>query len=292
MTDSVPTARHPLRFGYFLVPNADQPLLETASRVEQLDLDYVGIQDHPYQRRHVDTWTLLSFIAARTTSLRIFTDVANLPLRPPSVMAKAAATVGHLSGGRFDLGLGAGGFWDAIEAYGGERRAPGESLDALEEAITVIRSIWSGERNLRFTGDHYHLAGSHGGPVPTEPIGIWLGAYGPRALGLTARIADGWVPSFRGDTGVIAEMTERLDAAADAAGRDPGEIRRILNVSGTITDGSSEGSLDGPVDQWVEELGDLATTYRFDTFIFGNDDLGQLDRFAMDVVPALRAHLL
>src|SRR5699024_8934742 len=105
MTDFMPTDRHPLRFGYFLVPNAAQPLLETANRVEQLGLDYVGIQDHPYQRRFLDTWTLLSFIAARTTRLRIFTDVANLPLRPPSILAKAAATVGRLSSGRFDLGL-------------------------------------------------------------------------------------------------------------------------------------------------------------------------------------------
>lgn len=280
---------HPLRFGHFLVPNADDPLLETASRVEELGLDYVGIQDHPYQRRYVDTWMLASFIAARTTRLRIFTDVANLPLRPPSVMAKSATTIGMLSDGRFDLGLGAGAFWDAIEAYGGHRRSPGESLEALEEAITVIRKIWSGERNLRIDGDHYHLAGAQGGPVPEPPIGIWLGAYGPRALRLTARLADGWVPSHRGDIDAIATMTDRLNEAIAEAGREPDEIRRILNVNGSITDGVSDGPLDGPVDRWVEELGRLADEFGFDTFIFGNDDLGQVERFATEVVPALRA---
>lgn len=278
-----------LRFGYFLVPNVDDPLVDTAVRVEQLGLDYIGIQDHPYQRRYVDTWTLLSFVAARTSRLRLFTNVANLPLRPPSVLAKSAATLGLLSDGRFDLGLGAGAFWDAIVAYGGERRGPGESLEALEEAITVIRKIWSGERNLRVDGEHYHLAGAQGGPVPLEPIGIWLGAYGPRALRITARIADGWIPSYRGDMEAITTMTDRLNAAAADAGRDPREIRRILNVSGTITDGVSNGSLDGPVDQWVEELGRFADESGFDTFIFGNDEISQVERFANEVVPAVRA---
>ncbi|MEJ2601631.1 MAG: LLM class flavin-dependent oxidoreductase, partial [Anaerolineales bacterium] len=178
-------------------------------------------------------------IAATTARIGIFPDVANLPLRPPAMIAKAAATIDLLSGGRFELGLGAGGFWDAIEAYGGPRRTPGESLAALGEAIEVIRKVWSGERNLRFEGQHYHLRGAHSGPVPEHPIGIWLGVYGPRALRLAGRAADGWVPSFRGDLKQIADMAARLDDAAGEAGRDPSSLRRILNVNGTITDGAS-----------------------------------------------------
>lgn len=288
MSDVGSGGRHPLRFGYFLVPNAADPLVETALEVERLGLDYIGVQDHPYQRRYVDTWTLLSVIAGRTTTLRSFTDVANLPLRPPSVLAKAAVTLSQLSGGRFDLGLGAGASWETIEAYGGYRRSPGESLDALEEAVTVIRKIWSGERNLRVDGEHYHLAGAHGGPEPEHPIGIWFGAYGPRALALTGRMADGWVPSFRGDMAPIVDMSRRLDDAIAAAGREPADVRRILNVSGTITDGASNGPLDGPVDQWVEELGRLAEEQRFDTFVFWGEGEGQLERFALEVAPALR----
>ncbi|MGB3409862.1 MAG: LLM class flavin-dependent oxidoreductase [Microthrixaceae bacterium] len=282
---------HPLRFGYFLVPNADAPLLDAAARVEGLGLDYIGVQDHPYQRRYVDTWSLLAAIAATTTTVRVFPDVANLPLRQPAVMAKAATTISLLSGGRFDLGLGAGAFWDAIEAYGGTRRSPGESLAALEEAVTVIRKIWSGERNLRVDGEHYHLAGAQGGPVPAHPIGIWLGAYGPRALALTARIADGWVPSFQGDMAPIAEMTRRLDEAATEAGRDPGELRRVLNVSGSITTAATRGPLQGPVDQWFDEIGELAISYGFDTFMFWDDDDSKLERFANEVVPAVRSAL-
>jgi hypothetical protein len=215
-----------LRFGYFLVPDADSPLLETAQHVERLGLDYVGMQDHPYQRRYVDTWALMSMIAATTTTLRIFPDVANLPLRPPAVMAKTAATIDLLSGGRFDLGLGAGSFWDAVHAYGGPRRTGGEALAALAEAIEVIRKVWSGEGNLRLDGTYYQLSGAKSGPVPNHPIGIWLGVYGPRALELAGQVADGWVPSLQGDLSPLAEMSRRLDAAAEAGGAGAARRRR------------------------------------------------------------------
>jgi hypothetical protein len=104
-------------------------------------------------------------------------------------------------------------------------------------------------------------------------------------------VADGWVPSFKGDLKVLADMTKRLEDAAAAAGRDPAHIRRILNVSGVITDGSSNGILQGPVDQWVEELTHLTVTYGFDTFIFWGEGEGQLQRFAEQVVPAVRAQV-
>jgi len=230
-------------------------------------------------------------IAATTSRIGLFPDVANLPLRPPAVMAKAAASIDVLSGGRFELGLGAGGFWDAIEAYGGPRRTPGAALEALAEAIEVIRKVWSGERNLRFEGQNYRLRGAHSGPVPAHPIGIWLGVTGPRALKLAGQVADGWVPSFRGELQAIAEMAKRLDDAAAKAGRDPASLRRILNVNGVITDGPSNGMLQGPVNQWTEELTDLAITYRFDTFILWAEGEGQLSMFAEEVVPAVRAQV-
>jgi alkanesulfonate monooxygenase SsuD/methylene tetrahydromethanopterin reductase-like flavin-dependent oxidoreductase (luciferase family) len=280
-----------IKFGYFLIPNADAPLLKTAQEAERLGLDYIAVQDHPYQRRFVDTWTLLSMIAGATSRIGLFPDVANLPLRPPAVLAKAAASLDVLSSGRFELGLGAGGFWDAIDAYGGPRRSPGDALDALTEAIEVIRKVWSGERNLRFEGKHYRLRGAHSGPVPAHPIGIWLGVTGPRALKLTGQVADGWVPSFRGDLKKIADMTKRLDDAAAEAGRDPAHIRRILNVNGVITDGATKGMLQGPVHQWADELTDLAITYGFDTFIFWGEGEGQLQKFAEEVVPEVRAQV-
>ncbi len=279
------------KFGYFLIPNAADPLLATAQEVERLGLDYIGVQDHPYQRRFVDAWTLLAMIAATTRRVGVFPDVASLPLRPPAVLAKAAASLDVLSGGRVELGLGAGAFWDAIWAFGGPRRSPGQAYAALAEAITVIRKVWSGERNLRFDGAHYRLAGAQSGPTPAHPIGIWLGVYGPRALELAGRTADGWLPSFRGELRPLVEGAARLDAGAAEAGRDPGELRRVLNVAGAITDGASEGPLRGPVAQWTDELTALVTEHGFDTFILWAEGPGQLARFAEEVVPAVRAQV-
>jgi alkanesulfonate monooxygenase SsuD/methylene tetrahydromethanopterin reductase-like flavin-dependent oxidoreductase (luciferase family) len=288
---TVPDYGRDVTFGYFLIPNAADPLLDTAREIEARGLDWIGVQDHPYQRRFVDTWMLLSAIAAVTSRVGFFPDVANLPLRPPAVMGKAAASLDVLSGGRFELALGAGGFWDAIEAYGGPRRQPRDALAALEEAIQVIRLMWSGERNLRFAGEHYRLAGAHSGPVPVHPIGIWLGVYGPRALRLLGRLADGWVPSLRGEISRLSEGAVRLDDAAVQAGRDPAEIRRVVNVNGQITDGDRLGLLRGPVDQWVDELTDLAVGYGFDTFMFWGEGDDQLPRFAEEFVPAVRAQV-
>lgn len=281
------------RFGIFLIPDAQDPVLTVSRGVtaEKLGLDLVGIQDHPYQRRLLDTFSLLAYIAARTDRIGLTPDVANLPLRPPAVLAKAAATIDLLSGGRFELGLGAGGFWDAIAAMGGQRRTAKESVDALEEAIAVIRLMWSGKRSVGFEGRHYRLKGLKPGPMPAHDIGIWLGAYGPRMVRVTGRLADGWLPSVpRLELAEIPARQRAIDDAARAAGRDPREIRRIANVSGVISDGASEGFLRGPAKQWVDDLRRLREDYGFDSFIFSGegDPDDQLQRFAHDVVPLAR----
>src|SRR6195256_1950487 len=190
----------PVRFGVFLTPQAAdvQLTLNLSALADELGFDLIGVQDHTYQWRFVDTWTLLTAIAMRTKKIQVFPDVANVPLRPPAVLAKAAATLDLLAGGRVELGLGAGGFWEAIKAVGGPVRTPGESVAALDEAIQVIRLMWSGERNVRFDGKFYRLAGAQTGPRPVHPIGIWVGAYKPRMLSLVGRLADGWVPSLGG----------------------------------------------------------------------------------------------
>src|SRR5919107_5125653 len=155
-------------FGVFPVPEAEQRdrVIEQVLLADRLGLDLVGIQDHPYQRRFLDTFSLITYLAARTERIRLFPDVANLPLRPPAVMAKAAATIDRLSGGRFELGLGAGAFWEAIGAWDGPVRSGPESVDALEEAIGIIRRVWAGERGIKVAGEHYALHGAHAGPVP------------------------------------------------------------------------------------------------------------------------------
>lgn len=290
----MPDYGRPIEFGFFLIPNADEypQLIEQAELADRLGLQYIGVQDHPYQRRYLDTLTLLPVLAARTSRIGLFPDVANVPLRQPAVLAKAAASLDLMSGGRFDLGLGAGAFWDAIWALGGPRRAPGEAVEALEDAIEVIRLMWSGERGVRYDGRYYALRGGHAGPVPLRQIGIWLGAVGPRMLALTGRRADGWVPSSSYvPPARLPELQVQIDEAARAAGRDPAEIKRLYNVDGLITTGPFSGFLDGPVDHWAEALADLALRHGMDTFIFWPREapLEQLRRFADDVAPRVRA---
>jgi alkanesulfonate monooxygenase SsuD/methylene tetrahydromethanopterin reductase-like flavin-dependent oxidoreductase (luciferase family) len=280
-------------FGVFLVPDADnaESTINRALKAEELGLDLIGVQDHPYQHRFFDTFSLLAYIAGRTTKLTLVPDVANLPLRPPAPLAKAAASIDVLSAGRFELGLGAGAFWDAIAAMGGPRRRPKEAVDALQEAIQIIRLTWSGERAVSFEGEHYRVKGFNPGPQPAHPIGIWLGAYGPRMVRLTGRLADGWLPSVpRLPLEEVPPRQQAIDEAAKRASRDPQSIRRIANVNGIITDGESDGFLRGPARQWIDDLRRLRDDYRFDTFIFwgeGDPD-EQLRRFAEDVVPNAR----
>jgi alkanesulfonate monooxygenase SsuD/methylene tetrahydromethanopterin reductase-like flavin-dependent oxidoreductase (luciferase family) len=284
-----------LEFGLSIVPaSANLELARTlARRADELGLDLIGIQDHPYQRRFLDTWSLTADLLARTERIRIFPDVANLPLRGAAMLAKQAASLDVLSGGRFELGLGAGAFWEGIGAMGGPVRSGREALQALEEAIRVMRAFWSGERAISFEGQHYSVRGLHPGPAPVHPIGIWLGVGKPRALALTGGLADGWVPSlFWATPERVPDMMSRIDAAAAAAGREPSEIRRLYNISGTIADGPTRGLLDGPPDRWVETLTGFARELGFDTFVFwpGEEEtLAQLERFAEEVVPALRS---
>ena len=282
-----------LQFGYFLTPTADNyaEILRLAQLCDRLGYDLIGIQDHPYQRRFFDTWTLIAVLAAQTSRIRIFPDVADLPLRPPAVLAKAVASLDIISGGRIELGLGAGAFWEGIAALGGPSRKPGQAVAALEEAIQVIRRLWSGERNLRFDGNYYSLKGAHSGPLPVHPVALWIGAYGPKMLNLTGRLGDGWVPSssYAGPERLL-EMHRRIDEAAASAGRDPRSIQRLYNVMGQIGSRPSADFFNGPPQQWVDELCRLVLEYGMDTFILGLPEPpgDQLERFMDEIIPQVR----
>ncbi|MBX3046682.1 MAG: LLM class flavin-dependent oxidoreductase [Anaerolineales bacterium] len=217
---------HELLFGAFITPVAQpaQQAVELALAAERAGLDLATFQDHPYQPRFHDTWTLLSYIAARTQRIRISANVHNLPLRQPAVLARSAASLDLLSGGRFEMALGAGGFWDAIAAMGGRRLSPGESIEALGEAIEIMRMLWDTEERsgARLNGKFYQVNGAKRGPAPAHPIEIWVGAYKPRILALVGQLADGWVPSLAYlENGLpsLGRMNQLIDEAAEAAGR-------------------------------------------------------------------------
>jgi alkanesulfonate monooxygenase SsuD/methylene tetrahydromethanopterin reductase-like flavin-dependent oxidoreductase (luciferase family) len=280
-----------LQFGIFPSPDAAtaELTLELSAAADVAGLDLVTIQDHPYQARHLDTWTLLSVIAARTTSIRVAPNVANLPLRPPVVLARSVATLDRLSGGRVELGLGTGAFWDAIVAAGGTRLTPGESIESLVEAMEVIRAVWAGEGgpSVRVEGKHHRVVGLHPGPAPAHPVEIWLGAYRPRLLRVTGRLADGWLPSQGyADPSALRAMNQTIDDAALEAGRDPAEIRRLYNVNGRF--GSGGGLLHGQPRDWAEQLAELTLTEGMSTYILGVGTLDDVERFAHEVAPAVR----
>ena len=171
-----------MRFGVFLTPDATQPsrTLELAALADELGFDAIGVQDHPYQRRFLDTWTLLTAVAMRTSRIQVFPDVANLPLRPPAILAKSAASLDLISGGRVELGLGAGAAWDAIKAIGGAVRTPGESVAALEpiEGIPGCRT-----RSRSRGGNEWRLRPGSRRPVSFEPSrAATLEASTPRSV--------------------------------------------------------------------------------------------------------------
>jgi alkanesulfonate monooxygenase SsuD/methylene tetrahydromethanopterin reductase-like flavin-dependent oxidoreductase (luciferase family) len=285
-----------LEFGISVVPDA-AALEEARAAVGAADrggLDLVGIQDHPYQRRFLDTLALIGTLLAQTRRVRVFPDVANLPLRPPATLAKQAASLDVLSGGRFELGLGAGAFWDAIEAMGGPRRTPAEAVEALEEAIAIIRQALAEERSVRLDGRHYRVRGYHPGPAPAHRIEIWIGAYRPRMLRLIGRLADGWLPSVGSylRPEALPAMQRIIDEAAIKAGRDPADVRRMVNLSGSIEAPGAEG-ITGSVDDWVDLLSGWATDLGADTFILWPTTPGerQVELFGTEVAPKVRAEV-
>ncbi|MFP3854317.1 MAG: LLM class flavin-dependent oxidoreductase, partial [Anaerolineales bacterium] len=179
-----------LLFGANVDPSAAswQEAAGVAEAADQGGLDLITMQDHPYVPRFLDTWTFLSYLGARTERVRLGTNVANLSLRTPAMLAKAAASLDRLTGGRVDLGLGAGATWDGIHSFGLPRKEPAEAVDALEEGIQLIRRFWRAEGKVDFDGEHYQLNGAKTGPAPFHPIPLWIGAYGPRMIGLTGRL--------------------------------------------------------------------------------------------------------
>ena len=172
--------KRPVAFGLNVDPNADG--LPAAARIAAIadtsGLEYAGIQDHPYNPDFVDTLTQITWLAAHTSRVHLFPNVANLPLRPPTMLAMQAATIDVLSGGRFELGLGAGAFHDGIAGLGGPRRTTGQARQALGEAIDVIRATWAGHP-YSYEGEYYPVPRAEPGPRPAHDIGIWLGVAGP-----------------------------------------------------------------------------------------------------------------
>lgn len=265
-------------------PGAD-PLAEAVA-AEDLGYDFVSASDHPVGLPTYETPTLLTWIAARTTRIGVATRVLGTPFRRPAMVAKAAESLQRLSGGRLILGLGGGHSDDEIRALGGPVPTPRQKVDGLADAITIMRGAWRGDQ-FSHDGSEYGVSTLTVAPTPVAPIPIWLGTYGPRALAVTGRLADGWIPSLDyAPPEQIPAMLDRIRAAAVEAGREPTAVRAIYNVPIRLGDGTDDGAVGGSAADVVERLRGFVEL-GFTGFNL-QPAQGQVEAVAHEVLPALR----
>ena len=265
-----------------------------ARRAEELGFDFVSANDHLHgDSPRFETWTMLSWIAAGTRRIRVASRVLGLPYRHPAVVAKMAESVDRMSGGRLVLGLGGGASDDEFRAFGLDVPTPRDKVDGLEEAVRIVRGMWTEEAYSQ-DGRLYRTQGARIEPKPERRIPIWLGTLGPRALAVTGRVADGWIPSYDlAPPQVAAGMRERILTAARDAGRDPDEITCVYNIDIRVDEGAEDepGVVTGSAERVLERL--LAfveigfTSMNFCPVGPALDE--QAERLAREVLPELRA---
>lgn len=292
--------------GISIDPSAADPQepFRRARVADEHGIDLITLMDHPYNRKLYDTWTLLAAMGAITERVRLGTNVISLPLRPPAMLAKQAASLDVMTGGRLELGLGAGAVWDGIAAFGGPRRSPGEAYGAFKDALHILQGMWqSGGSSFTYEGDFYQVRGAKLGPPPAHPIRLWVGASGPRMLRLLGRMAGGLYVSYnRHKPERLPKLNSWIDEGAESAGRSPSEIRRGYNLMGVLTEGQDKSSYPelrddyilGDAELWVERIVDWYVNYRQDTFNFwpvAGDQPRQIEIFAREVAPKVRERL-
>ncbi len=265
-----------------------------AMRAEALGYDFVSANDHPSGTEPTfETWTMLTWIAAKTSRIKIATRVLGVPYRAPGMVAKMAESLDRLSGGRLVLGMGAGYSDREFRAFGLRVPSPGEKIEGLEEAVTIIRGLWS-LSELTFEGRHHVTERAVIEPKPEHQIPIWLGTFGARALTVTGRVADGWIPTLEmAPPEVIPEMRDAIYEAATLAGRDLDDITLVYNMDFRLDERSADsaGVVTGSPEQMAEQLrGFLDLGFSAMNFSpAGPDPERQVERLAQEVLPALRS---
>jgi probable F420-dependent oxidoreductase len=284
-----------LLFGTTVIPTVGGRTdpVEDALHAEQLGFDLVTCWDHLHgDTPSFETMTLLTWIASRTERIRIGTNVMGLPYRHPTVTAKMAETLHRLSGGRFILGLGAGGNNAEFRAWGLDPRTPSEKVEATQEAIELIRAMWT-EPEVMYEGFHFRTDHAQMEPKPETPIPIWVGAYGPRMLEVVGKLADGWIPSMSyAPPDRVDGMRARVLRAAEASGRNPDDITFAYNIVVLLQEGAQDPSgrvIAGSPDEVARRLAEI--TKRGFTCLNlwpRGDRVGGRERLAKEVIPTVR----
>jgi alkanesulfonate monooxygenase SsuD/methylene tetrahydromethanopterin reductase-like flavin-dependent oxidoreductase (luciferase family) len=264
----------------------DDPLGE-ARAAEKLGFDFVSASDHPVGAHpSYDTLTLLTWIAAQTSRIRVATRVLGVPFRRPAMLAKAAESLHRLSGGRLILGLGGGHSDEEIAALGAASLTPGHKVTGLSDAVTILRGAWSGAE-FSHHGTQHSVNRLTLTPAPESPIPVWLGTYGPKALAVTGRLADGWIPSLGfAPPDTIPAMLGRIRDAAAAANRPDDAVRPVYNVP-VVLGRHDDGAVSGSPGDVVEQLrGFVELGFRGFNLVLDPSDAQAV---AEEVLPALRA---
>ncbi|WP_367281795.1 LLM class flavin-dependent oxidoreductase [Ilumatobacter sp.] len=244
-------------------------------RADDEGLDWISVWDHLYEAPpaggtipHFEAIACLGALAADTQRARLGCLVFYVGYRNPGLLAKAATTIDHISGGRFELGLGGGWHeWEA-EAYGYDFPSVGERLDMLDEAAGLITSYFTNDRT---THDGEYFRASNASMLPA-PVGgtmpLWIGGVGEkRTLRIAARCADGWNAAYISPD-EFGRLNDVLDAHCADLGRDPSTIERSINVMfdlgrshadlaaqwGPMWERVSGGSLNGSPEDAVQRL--------------------------------------
>jgi F420-dependent oxidoreductase-like protein len=269
------------------------------TRIEDLGFDWISIWDHFYSADFNgyechEAVACHAALACHTSRVRVGSLVYCAGYRHPAVLANAITTIDHLSGGRADLGLGAGWAFNEYGAYGIPFPSAGERLDILEESIQAIRGMLRQE-STDFSGKHFTFTDAHCEPRPVQAeLPIWVGGSGEkRTLRIAARYADGWnVPFMSPDT--FGRKRSVLHEHCAAVGRDPKEIVCAVNVGlawseeslraqfGAIADYVRPGVLGGGLPEVVDRIGEYvaAGADQVNLALRAPFDLAALERFA------------
>ena len=293
-------------------------LRATWRRLDDAGVDWLSVWDHLYEAPpeggtvpHFEAIATLAALCADTTNARIGCLVFYVGYRNPGILAKAATTLDHLSGGRFELGLGAGWHEPEAKAFGYDFPPVGRRLDMLEEAVPLIRSLLTEDRTTH-EGEWFRTVDASCLPKPVQArLPIWIGGVGEkRTIPLAAAHADGWNAAYVPPE-EFRRLGDVLDAACERAGRDPGEIQRVVNLTfnlvtdaaraadveerlraqwGPAADRVLGGGLNGTPDQAVErilEYADAGAT-GVNVALRAPWDAEALDAYVEQVIPAVR----